>query len=310
MPNIWTHLIFGQELMNQLGHANMLSDKQLRHVFSLGCQGPDYLFYHNFLPWKKDKKLNQLGSLMHTKACGPFLMDLLSHMQGRGLYNPAVVYALGFLTHHILDRNMHPYVFYKSGFKKWDHQRFEIIMDTLIVRRKLGLQTWNTPVWKEIYVGETLPLGIVPALAHAAAIHYPDHASQVTEKDWNDAYIDMIRAQRLFHDPKGIKRLFTFGQISPLVYTKHPAPLDYLNEAKTVWNCPTSLDETYTYSIWDLWEIAMEDGQIVLQAAIQALQRGSSADYQALEEVLGNLSYETGKDCDSGLQITHVQPMI
>ena len=72
MPNIWTHLIFGQELMNQLGHANMLSDKQLRHVFSLGCQGPDFLFYHNFLPWKKDKKLNELGSLMHTKACGPF----------------------------------------------------------------------------------------------------------------------------------------------------------------------------------------------------------------------------------------------
>ena len=136
MPNVWTHLIFGQELMNQLGHASMLSDKQLRHVFSLGCQGPDFLFYHNFLPWKKDKKLNQLGSLMHTKACGPFLQDLLSHIQGRGLYNPAVVYALGFLTHHILDRNMHPYVFYKSGFKKWDHQRFEIIMDTLIVRRK------------------------------------------------------------------------------------------------------------------------------------------------------------------------------
>ena len=54
----------------------------------------------------------------------------------------------------------------------------------------------------------------------------------------------------------------------------------------------------------------MEDGQIVLQAAIQALQRGSSADYQAFGEVLGNLSYETGKDCDSGLQITHVQPMI
>lgn len=49
----------------------------------------------------------------------------------------------------------------------------------------------------------------------------------------------------------------------------------------------------------------MADGQIVLQAAIQALQRGTSADYEAFEEVLGNRSYETAKDCDSGLQITH-----
>jgi hypothetical protein len=310
LPNIWTHLIFGQELMKQLGHANMLNDRQLRQVFSLGCQGPDFLFYHNFLPWKKEKTLNQLGSLMHTKMCGPFLEDLLRQVQGRGLYNPAVVYVLGFITHHILDRNMHPYVFYKSGFKKWDHQRFEIIIDTLIVLRKLGLQTWKTPVWKEIYIGETLPLGIVPALAHTAAIHYPDTAKDITEKDWNNAYFDMIRAQRLFHDPSGFRRILTFGKISPLVYTKRLAPLDYLNEAKTVWNCTTSLEETYTYSIWDLWDIAMADGESVLQAAIQLLLRGSAADYQDLVDVLGNRSYETGKDCDSGLQITHVQPMI
>ncbi|MGQ7888079.1 zinc dependent phospholipase C family protein [Paenibacillus sp. WC2504] len=310
MPNIWTHLIFGQELMEQLGHDQMLNDRQMRQVFSLGCQGPDFLFYHHFLPWKKDKTLNQLGSLMHTKNCGPFLVNLLRQVQGRGLYNPAVVYVLGFITHHILDRNMHPYVFYKSGFKKWDHQRFEIIMDTLIVKHKRGIQTWKTPVWKEIYVGEKLPLGVVPALIQATANNYPDMTTNITEKDWNDAYFDMIKAQRLFHDPKGIKRLLTLGKISPLVYKKRVAPLDYLNEAHTVWNCPTSLEETYTHSIWDLWNIAMADGEIVLQAAIQVLLRGSSDDLQAFTAVLGNRSYETGKDCDSGLEITYVKPML
>ncbi|NOV02972.1 zinc dependent phospholipase C family protein [Paenibacillus planticolens] len=310
MPNIWTHLLFGQELMSQLGHAPMLNDKQIRNVFSLGCQGPDFLFYHHFLPWEKDKTLNQLGSLMHTKMCGPFLGDLLRQVQGRGLYNPAVVYVLGFITHHILDRNMHPYVFYKSGFKKWDHQRFEIIMDTLILKRKRGLETWKTPVWKEIYVGETLPLGVASALANAAANNYPDLAASITEKDWNDAYFDMIKAQRLFHDPKGIKRVLTFGKIAPLVYAKRVAPLDYLNEANTIWNCPTSLEETYTHSIWDLWGIAMADGETVLRAAIQVLQRGTAEDFQAFLAVLGNRSYETGKDCDSPLQITHVKPMI
>jgi hypothetical protein len=310
LPNIWTHLIFGQELMTEIGHGNILNDKQLRHVFSLGCQGPDFLFYHNFLPWKKDQALNQLGSLMHAEACGPFLLDLLKQVKGRGLYNPAVIYVLGFITHHILDLHLHPYVFYKSGFKKWNHQRFEIIMDTLVVRRKLGLQTWKTPVWKKIYVGDNFPLGIVPALAQTASLHYPDLASSLTENDWHNAYRDMIRAQRLFHDPIGIKRVLTFGQIAPFVYTKNPAPLDYMNEAKALWNCPTSLEEIYTFSVWDLWDHAMKDGEIVLQATVIALQSGLTADFDALRDVMGNRSYETGKPCESGLAIVHVQPMI
>lgn len=310
MPNIWTHLIFGQKAMNQLGHTSVLNDKQQRHIFSLGCQGPDFLFYHNFLPWQKDKKLHALGSLMHKDSCGPFLLELVRQVQGRGLYNPAVLYVLGFLTHHVLDRNLHPYVFYKSGFKKWDHQRFEIIMDTLYAKHERDIQTWKTPVWKELYVGEKFPLGIVPALTAATAIHYPGIASQMQDSDWDDAYYDMIRAQRLFHDPRGIKRILTFGQISPLVYTKHPAPRDYFNEAKTTWNCPTDLNETYTYSVWELLDTAMSDAKRVLEAAIQVLQRGTEADYDAFREVLGNRSYETGKHCELNLPITYVQPIL
>lgn len=296
--------------MNQLGHASVLNDKQQRHVFSLGCQGPDFLFYHNFLPWKKDKKLNELGSLMHKDACGPFLLDLVRQVQGRGLYNPAVLYVLGFLTHHVLDRNLHPYVFYKSGFKKWDHQRFEIIMDTLYAKHERDILTWHTPVWKEIYVGDKFPLGIVPTLTAATAKHYPSIAVQMSDSDWDDAYRDMIRAQRLFHDPHGIKRILTLGQISPFVYTKHPTPRDYFNESKSTWNCPTNPNDIYTYSVWELLETAMEDALLVLQAAIQVLQSGAERDYDILREVIGNRSYETGKNCELNLPITFVQPIL
>ena len=109
--------------------------------------------------------------------------------------------------------------------------------------------------------GEKLPLGVVPALTQATANNYPDIATNITEKDWNDAYIDMMQGAALFHDPKGIKRVLTFGKIAPLVYKKRVVPLDYLNEAHTIWNCPTSLEETYTHSVWDLWNIAMADGK-------------------------------------------------
>ena len=313
MPNIWTHFIYGQELMRKLGHDAMLQDSQLRRVFNLGCQGPDFLFYYHFLPWKRDKKMVPLGSAMHQQHCGPFLIDLIGQVRGRGLYNPAVVYVLGFLSHHLLDRQMHPYVFYQSGFKKWNHQRFEIILDTRIAKKKLRVETWRTPVWKEIYVGPALPKGVVEALSQAAASHYPELVKDVSTEDWEEAYRDMIRAQKLFHDPSGVKRILTLGQIEPLVYKKKLPPLDYLNEARTVWNCPTSKEETYTHSVWDLWEIAMDDGAAVMSEAIQALQDiGAKEAFPGhrLAERLGNLSYETGKPCDSGLEIVHVNPMI
>ena len=101
-----------------------------------------------------------------------------------------------------------------------------------MAKHERNILTWKTPVWKEIYVGETLPTGIIAALSAAAVIHYPEIASQMADSDWDDAYVDMIRAQRLFHDPNRIKRILTFGQISPLVFKKNPAPLDYFNEVQ------------------------------------------------------------------------------
>ena len=123
----------------------------------------------------------------------------------------------------------------------------------------------------------------------------------------------MIHAHLLFHDPKGIKRLLSFGQIEPLVYKKQMTDLDYLNEQHKQWHCPSTGEEAFTTSIWDMWDTALEDGAQVLQEAVLILQNGASAaesDYSRLIEKLGDRSYETGKPCSSGLEITFVNPMI
>ena len=142
MPNIWTHLLFGREVLERIGEGEMIGDAGKRRLFQMGCQGPDFLFYHNFLPWKRGDAMNRLGGEMHSRHCGPVLMELLDTVSGlsarRSDPDDAVVYALGFVLHHTLDRNVHPYVFSRSGFRKWDHQRFEVMMDTIVVRRKLA----------------------------------------------------------------------------------------------------------------------------------------------------------------------------
>lgn len=318
MPNVWAHLLFGQQALRQLGRESMIGSKENRNAFHLGCQGPDFLFYHNFWPWQTSKHMNALGSEMHSRHCGPVLLDMLRCVRGRTLSDPAAAYVMGFVLHHVLDRNAHPFVFYKSGFKKWNHQRYEIIMDTLIARKLAGIETWKTPVWKEIETGGDFPEGIVDMFEAVVRKHYPEHASSIRREDWNKANRDMIQAQRLFHDPSGVKRVITFNQIEPFLFKRDNAPLDYLNEAREPWHCPTDPNEWHNESVWDLWDMALEDARSLAGAAFAYLEEGAITSEPGtieqlelmISEAMGNRSYETGKPCDSRLAIQYVNPII
>ncbi|UHA74550.1 zinc dependent phospholipase C family protein [Paenibacillus sp. 481] len=308
MPNIWTHLLFGQEALTTSGLAHWLNTPAHKQLFNMGCQGPDFLFYHKFFPWQRNKTMNRLGSEMHAKHCGPVLIDLLDAAQYRK--RETCVYMLGFVLHHILDRHMHPYVFVRSGFRKWDHQRFEILMDTQIVQRKLGLETWQTPVWTEIDTNGTFPEEVVDAFEKVTHKYYPELAYDVERKYWNEANRDMIRAQKLFHDPRGIKRVLTFGQIEPMMYKREVPPYDVLNETHRAWPDPTGTGDTYTTSIWDMWEEAAKDAARVLSATLHywetrhAWEHGTTdhivtrvdvdESLAQLRAAVGNRSYETG----------------
>lgn len=55
MPNIWMHLEYGQVLAEQFADQFPFLGglKERPELYQLGCQGPDLLLYHSFLPWKK-----------------------------------------------------------------------------------------------------------------------------------------------------------------------------------------------------------------------------------------------------------------
>jgi hypothetical protein len=312
LPNIWTHMLFGEKLIQDWKDQLPPIEKH-KPLFHLGCQGPDFLFYHHFLPWQRDRRMPQLGNRMHCDHCGPVLIDFFSKVKDirePALRDQALAYFLGFLTHHILDRNFHPYIHFKAGYQKWDHQRFEIILDTLMLQQMKELATWETPVWKEIDAGSELPASIVEILRHTTSKWY-EEAKDLSAHMWQDAYRDMIRAQKLFHDPYGWKRWLTLGRIEPMVYKKRNTPIDYLNEAKAAWNHPAVETESYEYSVWDLWEQSLEDGRNVLLTLLDWLSadEGKPEAKQRFKEALANISYDTGKDCESGFRNRFAQPI-
>ncbi len=312
MPNIWTHLIFGQECLKAVNQSDLIHSNHDLKLFNLGCQGPDFLFYHQFLPWQKQKIMTELGSAMHKRQCGPALRYMIEQAIRADAVSPLLVYVCGFVLHHVLDRHMHPYVFYKSGFKPWDHQRFEIILDTLTARQLRQVETWKTPAWKEIYIGEALPEPIIMMMEGVAKQCYADTHASIDRELWNDAYRDMIRAQKLFHDPSGIRRILTLNKLEPFVFKRENRDLDYMNLQKKPWNHPCIEQEVYTDSFWDLWDRAMEDGKLLISDIITAFHNNPRLDTlpSSLIDRIGNVSYETGKPCDFSEPMNYVNSII
>ncbi|WP_028611915.1 zinc dependent phospholipase C family protein [Paenibacillus harenae] len=321
MPNVWAHFIFGQLVLERLGEASLLQSDEQKNMFNMGCQGPDFLFYHRFFPWQQSAALNRLGTEMHNRHCGHALVELLDSISGRRAYparpDPSVLYALGFALHHVLDRHMHPYVFSRSGFRKWDHQRFEIMMDTLIARELWGIETWNTAVWKLVDTKGAFPEPIIDAFESITYTYYTDLGPLIARGDWNQANRDFTAALRLFHDPTGLRRKLTFGQIEPFVFKRGFIAYDILNVSGLPWIDPVDPGITRRESAWTLWDRALDDALEVVGSILVWLRAYENAQPtkedrtlarqlrdEAVERI-GNRSYETGLDCDSGAKIRY-----
>jgi len=306
MPNVWAHIQFGREVLHDLRVERPMAIHEWKTAFQLGCQGPDFLFYDRYLPWQTgDTALNKLGALMHAQRCGPFLLSLLEESRARPADDPAAAYSLGFLLHHILDRHLHPFVFSRSGFRKWHHQFYETAMDSEILMRRAGIHTGKTPVAPEIETGGRLPGGFASGFLGIVRLHYPALAERISPEQLDRAVAQMQQAQRLFYDPSGWKGRLVFGQLRPFSPPRRTLDWDVLNDAGQAWIDPTDRTVVHRDSALELWDRALADARETTAAALEWLAARPEDEEEAarlktrFSELLGDVSYETGRPCGS-----------
>jgi hypothetical protein len=313
MPNIWAHIQYGRELLVDVAPGDPADDPVWKRAFQLGCQGPDFLFYHHFLPWQGSTPLNRLGSQMHSVSCGPFLLSLLERVRGRALDDPALAYAFGFLLHHLLDRHLHPFVFSRSGFRKWHHQRFETAMDSVVMQRRAGIHTGSVPVAPEVDTGGRLPGDFSQEFLEVVRLHYPVLGGQIVSTQLDEAVAQTVTAQRLFYDPTGWKGQLLFRQLQPFSPPRRMPDWDVLNDERRPWVHPCDRTVIHTESAEDLWELALQDGRDTARAALAWLQARGGTDAYALRsafaKLLGDISYETGRPCGTAT-ITYAESVV
>jgi len=306
MPNIWAHIQFGKEVLTSIRADGPMVLPEWKTAFQLGCQGPDFLFYDRFLPWQPSTDANRLGTLLHSVRCGPFLQSLLEAVAPRPRNDPATAYAIGFLLHHVLDRHLHPFVFSRSGFKKWHHQRYETAMDSVLLLRRANVRTGRTPVSPEIDTGGRLPGSFAREFLRIVLEHYPAMSGRITAWQLDGAVAQMQRAQRLFFDPSGWKGRLVFGRLEPFSPPRETPDWDVLNDEGQPWIDPTDRTVVRRESAMELWDRALEDGLRTTGAALDWLRSSSAGDDEETArlklrfgELLGNVSYETGLPCGS-----------
>lgn len=110
MPALITHHLFGEENIDRLPQGVITSDEE-RIAFILGNQGPDPFFFHMLTPRISD--CMSLAQVMHRSRMSrqfSCLRDGVSHLQPRDA-NLGRAFALGLLSHYVLDRNAHPFVY-------------------------------------------------------------------------------------------------------------------------------------------------------------------------------------------------------
>jgi len=305
MPNIWTHILFCEDVIDAVKKPYPFS--QYEPYMKLGAQGPDPFFYYNFWPWKKDDPVHKVGMTLHTKNCGDFLIDLIIQAKNQCLEVQAFV--TGFITHHILDRNTHPYIHYRAGYKGNDHQKLEIVIDTLMMEKLHKLKTWKTPVYKEVDVGNSLNPEVQRLLDDTINKHYPElnrRSSRYIQK----AYKDMMLALKILADPYGWKHILLKRFISSYSHQPIKDDIDYLNLNRSTWHHPAT-NEPSNQSFMELYDKARIEA-IEILTELQSYWQNDKNEHaeQRLKELIANISYDTGKPLELQLENKYSDPIV
>ncbi|WP_042224521.1 zinc dependent phospholipase C family protein [Oceanobacillus manasiensis] len=303
MPNIWTHILFCEQVVDTMEEPiTFLTHKE---YIKLGAQGPDPFFYYNFWPWIKDEPVHEVGMALHTRNCGPFLMDLIKDAK----YGSEVLraYVFGFVTHHILDRNTHPYIHYRAGYEGSKHQLLEIQIDTMMMEKLRNQKSWKKQVHREIDVGKTLKTEISDLLHTAIEKHYPELADQ-QPKFIETAYKDMRLALKLLSDPFSWKNKLFSSLISSYSHQPISNNTDYLNLRNTNW-CHPATKEPSNDSFLTLYNKGLKEAVDISTEVLHFWHQETRKAIE-LERKIANISYDTGLPLELKLENKYSDPIV
>ncbi len=320
MPGFTTHYLFGVKNLKQLEREADCQELVYRirgdqTVFQLGLQGPDIFFYH----LGSQLKFVRPGSIAHTRWTGDFLKCLIEAPElfwKQEHQQIAQAYAAGFIGHYILDTQMHPYVYDRTGIgealkKKGyaDHIRLESDIDACLLMRYTKRLPSEFPYGKTIAFDKKTRAVVADILFYAYNFVFPELS--LTKGFLARGIHSMQVGTRLTYNPHNYKRQIAekaeqliFGrlQISPVIPTDHAqGSEDPLNLEHRLWHNPWEPEQCFHSSVPEMMKKASGRYQKAFRYLNQLYTAHSYEDrYDAVLEqlcqFLGSKSFHSGLD--------------
>ena len=285
------HTLFGEDVIAAIadrvksragtpaGSALGKTAAACKEAFALGCQGPD-IFYHS----RRRRPVGlEYGTLLHRRGIGRFAAGLLNMALPQPPENgidERGAYALGFMTHAILDRSAHPFIVYKS-FRAappapnslsyaQSHAFFERVIDTLMFKTLRGAEIaeWDQEGILSAVCAEPPP-GLQEMIAAALISAFPERAEkdEKLKRRIENTFLDCASFYRMTAQANVARQILSIPPelhkdhlvyICPEILTENP---DFLNRGKRPWFYPAGAAKEDTRSF----------PEIYAQAAAQAV---------------------------------------
>lgn len=276
MPGCITHYIFAKDCFDKLDNNNLknILSKNI-NIYLLGSCGPNFFEYCNNVPNIFSKNLANISNLIHNKNINLFFEEIINYSVNnpyiKCIFNQdkftdiSISYFCGFLSHYILDRSMHPYIFYlqlnlKNQYKLKSntslHKSIETHIDSLL------LYKLRNSIPKDFIKSININLSNSEMLILCDMYNFLLKSvfnKSVSYNDINKSLSTFKQTQiRLIYSNSIYSKLYLFiknllcktGYIENKIYSKHTHCInDLLNEKKSPWIDPFSKEEHNEYLI-------------------------------------------------------------
>lgn len=317
MPNIITHKIFAEEVLNKITKTDIRKIiEQHLQIYYIGSNGPDYLFFYHAKPWEvlKDHEPNKIGSELHKKGVNAFYESSIHSIRkesSKTVKEDMMAYIFGHLCHWALDMMTHPYIFYRTGdcqgLSASYHHRFESMMDTLMLEKFHNKDIHEYPFYEICTYDEEMLKAIariyVPAVQAALDKELKVYDIRVSLNEWKDI-------QKLLYDPhnrktpilKAVEKVakkpwFISGNVVP---KEKDEQFDILNLEKNIWLHPCDNQVSQDASFLELFDDAVELAVTLIECMYGCIE------YHAPEEnvlsLLQDRAYDTGMSGETNMQ--------
>lgn len=304
MAGTITHAYFSMDVYNSLNENKKDILKDYKNNLRVFAQGHDIF---SFSSLKKSE-------LFHNKKTSDFFINMIKYIKDNELYNDGEIlsYLYGYICHYVLDKNIHPFVTYKTGrFNKKDkntykyrsvHSDMETYLDSYFIRSKENIEPG---------VFKSHKFALNPNKFSSSLLDLIDYTFKKTY-DYDNVGIIYYKGIKKMHilyallrnDRFKIKKAMysTVDKITPKSFYKF-RPISfhykkgekdkYLNLDNKKWNHPMDKNEIYTTSAIDIYNNSVKEAVDI----INKLDNYFNNKKIDLKKIFNNISFSTGKDC-------------